>query len=120
MIEIPIPILTLEEKKPFETLVTKLQFLQEILYKKTQSFVKAFITELEVEKISQNLSNWHLLTWKDFEKELKKQKAKFSSHQKLNLLAVFEEEKKTYQALDFEVQKTEQDLDTLFSTLYGF
>jgi type I restriction-modification system DNA methylase subunit len=119
MIEVPVPQLSVAQKKPFEDMAKLLQGWSAEAYKTRTSFLKILGADLGIGKITRKLEKWDSLTWAVLQAELKKAKVSFTTKQKLQWLEVFEEEKKKCNELEAKIHATEQALDQMFFDLYG-
>lgn len=70
-------------------------------------------------KTSRKINNFHLLNFKDFNKELIKQKIKLNEKQKYGLLDIFEGETLRINQLSENIREKELHLDVLVYDLYG-
>ncbi len=118
MIQVPVPILSPEEKLPFEQKVLALQTLSKGLDTLRQKFLKIIQAEFKPEKINGGLSKWYLLTWEKFQDEIKKQKGQISPQQRFEWIEIFEEKQKEAISVVTEIQTLERQLDNLFYRLY--
>ncbi len=118
MIQVPVPILSAEEKLPFEQKVLALQKLSKGLDTLRQKFLKIIQAEFKPEKINGGLSKWYLLTWEKFQDEIKKQQGQISPKQRFEWIEIFEEKQKEAISVVTEIQILEKQLDNLFYQLY--
>ncbi|MCB1190884.1 MAG: N-6 DNA methylase [Leptospiraceae bacterium] len=116
LFEIPIKIIP---QKPFiqkaDTMLTKNKELGEV----TAKFTKLLKSDLKLEKLSDKLENWYLLTWDEFLSELKKKKVELSLNSKPQWMDYFESEKKKALAIKKVIDKTDKEIDKMVYELYG-
>ncbi len=120
MVEVPVPVLSDSEKEIFEKKAKELQIWSETVNKNNQKFSKLIQAEFSISKLSKKLSTWYKLDFAGFQDEITKQKAVFSTKQKLEWIEIFESEQKTIQSLLSQIRKTENELNQLLYDLYGF
>jgi type I restriction-modification system DNA methylase subunit len=89
------------------------------LFTLTSKFQRAIQRNLEVEKLSNKLQEWHLLSFADFVKELKKKKVKLSLTQQSEWEDYFEQESKKASDLTSQISKTDKEIDKIVHQLYG-
>ncbi len=89
--------------------------LQEVVGK----FGRNLQREFGVEKFSKKLENWQDLAYGDFLKELKKLKIELSLSQKAEWEDYFLAEQNKAQALQTQIQSTDQEIDRMVYELYG-
>jgi hypothetical protein len=65
------------------------------------------------------MSKWYLLSYKDFLKELKKQKIKLSLSEQAEWMEYFEDEKTKALAIQSDIDKTDREIDAMVYELYG-
>ncbi|SFF48279.1 Eco57I restriction-modification methylase domain-containing protein [Thermoflexibacter ruber] len=118
MVQVPIPILSLEQKQPFEHKVLELQKLNKGLDNLSQKFLKIIQAEFKPEKINGSLGKWYLLTWEKFQDEIKKQKGQISPKQRFEWIEIFEEKQKEAVSIDTKIQQLEKEIDNLVYKLY--
>lgn len=119
MVQVPIPILSAEEKLPFEQKVLELQKLNKGLDNLSQKFLKIIQAEFKPEKINGGLSKWYGLTWEKFQDEIKKQKGQISPKQRFEWIEIFEEKQKETISVVGQIQNLEKQIDNLFYQLYN-
>ena len=117
--KVPILVISPEAQLPIiakaDTMLDKNKELHEIRIK-ILNFLK---NKLDIEKPSKKLQNWHLLTTKEFLKELSKKKVKLSLEDEMAWIELFE--KKQTQALYIKtiIDKTDKEIDAMVYELYG-
>jgi type I restriction-modification system DNA methylase subunit len=104
------------------------------LYSQQQKFELFFIENLQIQKISRKLENWHELKFGEFIKELNKAiKAtnkvrtkeghspvpELTKKDEFEWMELFEENKKKAVELQLEIEKTEKEIDKMVYELYG-
>ncbi len=120
MVDVPVPVLSDSEKIVFEEKAHQLKIWSEMVNKKNQKFATLIQSEFSISKLSKKLSTWYRLDFAGFQKEISKQKVKFSAQQKLEWIEIFENEQKTIQNLLSQIRNTENELNQLLYDLYGF
>lgn len=89
------------------------------LFAITSKFQRAIQRNLELEKLSNKLQEWHLLSFPDFVKELKKKKVKLTLSQQAEWEEYFEQEAKKAIELTSLINKTDKEIDQMVYELYG-
>jgi hypothetical protein len=92
--------------------------------KETNSFQTYLQQNIELEKLSTKLQNWHELEFGDFIKELNKAIKKtggatLSKMDEMDWMEVFETKKAEAQAFKAEIDKTDRKIDQMVYELYG-
>ena len=106
----------LEQLEPFVEKQNKLTADTNLLMNKFQRLIKRKFT---LEKLPKKLQNWHILTYAEFIKELKKKKIKLSLKEEADWEEYFEEEKAKAQALQQSIEATDKEIDGMVYELYG-
>ncbi len=119
MIDVPVPFLSANQKKPFEEIAKTLQNWSENNQKTTKDFYKIMQADFIDLKINQKLEKCFELTWQEFQDELKKQKITIPIKQKTEYMNYFEDEKQKYINTEMLIRKNEQLLDKMLMDLYG-
>ena len=81
--------------------------------------VRQLTRKFKIEKIPRNLQNWHILTFDEFTKELKKKKIKLGLSEEAEWEDYFEAEKAKAQTIQSEIDKTDREIDKMVYELYG-
>ncbi|TAG88940.1 MAG: hypothetical protein EAZ20_07540 [Bacteroidetes bacterium] len=119
MIDVPVPVLSAEEKKPFEEKAILLQEWSQKNEKINADFLKIMQADFKELRINHKLEKCFELSWQDFQDELKKQKIIIPLKQKTAYMNFFEEEKQKYKKINADILATEQVLDMMLMDLYG-
>ena len=111
---------------PIPNINDRLYNLVDIMIEKSKAlkslsgkFEKTISRKFELEKLSNNLENWHTLTYSEFLKELKKQKVKLSLSEEAEWEEYFEVEKAKAQAIQQQINETDREIDQMVYELYG-
>ncbi|PCJ41400.1 MAG: hypothetical protein COA81_07430 [Alphaproteobacteria bacterium] len=115
----PIPQISAQEQKPFETLSIELHEITSKRLALTQRFTNLLKEEFGLEKLSAKLENWHELSFKDFLKELAKKKVKLTGEDKEEWHERFNRLQTDIKALNEALNAKEQQLNALVHVLYG-
>ncbi|MGN6402331.1 MAG: TaqI-like C-terminal specificity domain-containing protein, partial [Flavisolibacter sp.] len=114
-----LPIKVIEDQQPFiikaDIIITKYKEL----YKLEQGLLQLLQAKVEKLTISKNLSDWSSLSFKEFLKELEKQKIKLSLAEQNEWLSYFEGEKAKAIELQQIINKTDKEIDGMVYQLYG-
>ena len=85
----------------------------------TSKFTRSIQRKFNVEKLTNKLQDWYLLTYPEFIKELNKQKVKLSLSEEAEWEEYFNLEKQKAQTLKSEIDETDRRIDALVAGLYG-
>lgn len=116
---IPIPVISLEQQKPFVEIAEKMMALNEDLQKKANRFIDRVKETYNLEKTTQTIENFYNFSFADLVKELSKQKIKLSMKQKDELEDYFSEYVKDISALNESIEKTDKEINSLVYSLYN-
>lgn len=116
--ELPIKNTTLENQKTISLLVKKMLTLNETLQKSSNRFINRIKENLQISKITATLEKFYELEFKDFVKELAKQKVKLSLKQQDEWEEYFTEYKNQLQELQTQITATDKQINTLVYKLY--
>lgn len=117
---LPIKIISLNNQKKFieltDIMLLKNKDLQEI----QKDFSNYFKSKFEMEKLTEKLTDWYLLSDNDFMNELKKKKVldTISLEKQYELSKLFNKEKKSALVAYEIIQKTDKEIDILVYRLY--
>lgn len=113
-----IPIRLPESQLPFiqkaDIMLSKNKELQEV----QDRFIKLLQAKIETITISKKLQNWPSLSFKDFLKELSKQKIKLSLADEAEWMKYFEEQKTIANDIQQQLNKTDKEIDQMVYKLY--
>ncbi len=87
-------------------------------YSIKQEFVKFIINVYEPRKVSEQLEHFYENSFKDFCKELKKQKVKLTVSQQMELLPLFDEQKKKIVQISARINAIQESLDDTIFSIY--
>lgn len=116
--ELPIKNTSLENQKTISLLVKKMLTLNETLQKSSNRFINRIKENLQISKITEVLEKFYELEFKDFVKELAKQKVKLSLKQQDEWEEYFTEYKTQLQELQTQITATDKQINTLVYKLY--
>ena len=108
----------LEAQQPFIALADKMLTLNETLQKSSNRFINRIKENLQISKITAALEKFYELEFKDFVKELAKQKVKLSLKQQDEWEEYFTEYKNQLQELQTQISATDKQINTLVYKLY--
>lgn len=115
---IPIKEISLSNQQPFvEKTETMLQKNKELQTIKT-NVVKLLQSRYSGININTKLNNWNELTFKDFCKELEKQKIKLSISEQAELMHYFEAEQTKANSIQQTITQTDKEIDQMVYKLY--
>ena len=114
----PIKQIPLSDQQPFiekaETMLQKNKELQTI----KSNLIKLLQSQYSGININTKLSNWNELGFKDFSKELEKQKIKLTISEKAELMQYFEIEQIKANSIQQIITQTDKEIDTMVYKLY--
>ena len=124
MSALPVKEVATELKEVFQGLAEEISILSREFDDIKLKFRKYFTPQYKIDKLSGKLSNWHLLDFKDFIKELNKAikisgEASLSKKDEFEWMELFEDNKKKALALKAEIDKTDKEIDQMVYALYG-
>jgi type I restriction-modification system DNA methylase subunit len=115
---LPIKQISLSDQQPFiEKAETMLQKNKELQTIKT-NLVKLLQSRYSSININTKLSNWNELNFKDFCKELEKQKIKLSISEQAELMQYFEAEQTKANIIQQTITQTDKEIDQMVYKLY--
>jgi hypothetical protein len=115
----PVPQANEEQTKTLSTLALNRTDLTGSLKEITSKFIRTIQRKFNLEKISNKLQKWYLLSYVEFIKELSKKKVKLSLSDEAEWEDYFNEQKQKAQALKSEIDKTDREIDQMVYELYG-
>lgn len=86
---------------------------------KNDKMLRTLTREFELTEFSKSLQNWHLLSFKDFVKELEKKKVKLSLAQKSEWEEFFMDAQKEILSIQTDIDNTDTLINQLVYELYG-
>lgn len=116
---LPIKIINIQEQERFvnKSSIIITQTNTFILF--INKFVSLLLSKFDIDKLSRKLENWHELSFKEFLKELKKKKVALSLSEEAEWMDYFNQEKEKAQALQAQINQTDQEIDQMVYELYG-
>jgi hypothetical protein len=122
--ELPIRIITLENQESFVQKANSMLSLNNDLQTINTKFIKYYSGQLNLEKLSKKLENWHEQSFSSFILELNKAikaagKPTLSKKDEIDWMEIFEDYKQQAQALKQEIDKTDKEIDKMVYELYG-
>ncbi|MDM8543954.1 Eco57I restriction-modification methylase domain-containing protein [Desulfococcaceae bacterium HSG9] len=122
MINVPIPDLSKEQKKPFEIMFDAITQKSQIRNDLETDFLNFLKSELKPQKITKKLENWPDSDWDQFKKELAKCKVKIkalSLKERKEWQEYFTEEKLKAAEIKSVIENTDREIDLMVYELYG-
>jgi tRNA1(Val) A37 N6-methylase TrmN6 len=117
--KIPIPKISNVNQQPFITKADIMLSKNKELQEKKQGLLQLLQAKHEGLLINKKLTNWPALSFKDFLKELEKQKIKFSLPEQNEWLNYFETEKQKASQIKNLIDQTDKEIDQMVYALYG-
>ena len=115
----PVPQANEEQTKILSKLALYRTELTGNLKEITSKFIRTIQRKFNLEKMSNKLQKWYLLSYAEFIKELRKKKVKLSLAEEAEWEDYFNEQKQKAQALKSEIDKTDRKIDRMVYDLYG-
>jgi len=115
----PVPKATDEQTETLAKLALNRTKLTADLQETTSKFIRTIQRKFSIEKLSNKLQKWYLLTYAEFIKELSKKKIKLSLSEEAEWEDYFNEQKQKAQALKSEIDQTDRQIDRIVYELYG-
>lgn len=116
--EFPVKMISLEKQKPFVDKVGVMIAQTNELDKAKQNLIQLTISKYEGLTISKKLEDWSSLSFKEFLKELEKQKIKLSLAEQSEWMAYFETEKAKANSIQQIIANTDKEIDKMVYKLY--
>lgn len=116
--EFPIKVIPEDEQVNFEQKVNTILFQNSELYEIQRGLLHLLQSKYEAIGMSKKLQNWPSLSFKDFLKELSKQKIKLSLAEEAEWLNYFEEQKAKANAIQQVIKTTDKEIDRMVYALY--
>ncbi|MDP8200629.1 MAG: hypothetical protein P9M11_00640, partial [Candidatus Tenebribacter burtonii] len=116
---LPIKEISSESQLPFIVKADQMLSLNKQLQEKKNKFLNRIKSNLEIEKITRKLDAFYNFDFKNFLAELKKQKIKLSLKQQDEWEDYFSSYKKEINELQFQINKTDNEIDRMVYELYG-
>ena len=109
--QIPIPIESIDNKKPFVINADKMLSLNEKLEEEIKKFERTLNRKFSLDELSKKLENWHELTYAEFIKELGKKKIKMGLADEAEWEEYFLAEQTKAKQLIVEIERTDREID---------
>lgn len=124
MVNVPIPVLTDEQKQPFIEKADLMLSLHKELNTLKDNFLKFIISQFDLQTTSKKLDNWNLLDPKQFITELKKnlkteKKQDLSKSDELRWFTLFSEQKAGTDIIQTQINQTDTEINKMVYELYG-
>jgi len=116
---LPIKEISSESQLPFIEKADQMLSLNKQLQEKKNKFLNRIKSNLEIEKITKKLDAFYNFDFKTFLSELKKQKIKLFLKQQDEWEDYFNSYKKEINELQFQINKTDNEIDRMVYELYG-
>lgn len=117
--ELPIKNISLEKQKPFIEKANIMLELNKELQNKIKKFKNRVSSNFELKSFSKKLENFYKLDFKEFLKELGKQKIKLSLSEQDEWEEYFENYKINILKIENQIEMTNKEIDTLIYNLYN-
>ena len=115
----PVPVATAAQQQELAELAKLRIDYSKRLQQQTGKFTRNLQREFNIDKPSNRLQNWHELSYKEFVKELEKNKIKLSLPQKAAWEEYFTNEAQQTQTLQHQIAATDQQINQAVEVLYG-
>ena len=116
---LPIIDISSELQHPFIEKSNSMISLNKELQESTIKIQRNLQREFSLQTPSKKLQNWYELSYDEFLKELKKQKVELSLAQKADWETYFDAEKSKAQEIQYQIDKTDKEIDAMVYELYG-
>jgi hypothetical protein len=116
--QLPIPLATADQQKPFINIADKMLYLNTELTKVSQKFQRMLQRKFDLEDLPGKLQNWYTLTYKDFVTELGKKKIKFTLAQEAEWEDYFAAEQTKALEIKNQIDSTDREIDRMVYELY--
>ena len=116
--ELPIKNISLEEQKPFIEKADTMLELNKELQNKIKKFKNRLSSNLDLKEFSKKMESFYELNFKEFLKELGKQKIKLSLSQQDEWEEYFEDYKNSILEIKQKISQTDKEIDLMIYKLY--
>lgn len=116
--KLPIAIGMPEQVQNIEQLVQRLLDLYQKRYDSKYDFINYILKAYEPQKISEKVSDFEVLSFKEFLNELKKAKINLSATQQKDLLELFEKSLSDIADMDKSIKEIQKELDFIVFDIY--
>ncbi|CAN1511715.1 HsdM Type I restriction-modification system methyltransferase subunit [Flavobacteriaceae bacterium] len=117
--QLPIPIATISDQKPFVKKAEQMLVLNKELLEQSQKFQRTIQRKFELEDLPKKLQDWYKLSYAEFIKELGKKKIKLTLSQEAEWEGYFIQESKKALELKATIDATDKSIDAMVYELYG-
>ena len=114
-----IPLKKISDNTKTKLLVENANFFRVELETVANNFTSLIKSKFEIEKVSRKLQYWYQFEFKDFLKELKKQKITISLNEDAEWMQYFKEQKEKTAELESKILQTDNEMDLIVYELYG-
>jgi hypothetical protein len=115
----PIPEIPKDDQQPLIEKADLMLSANKELYVVTAQFLNLLVNKHQGLKLTEKLSEWSLLSSKDFLKELSKQKIKFPLTEQAEWMVYFEQEKSKANLFRETIDSADKELNKMVYLLYG-
>ena len=116
---LPIPDISLSEQQPFIEKADIMLERNKELHTAKEKFLNFLLSKFDIDKPSKKLQDWHLLSTKEFLKELAKKKVKLSLEDEMAWTDLFESKQREALAIKEVIDRTDREIDRMVYELYG-
>lgn len=116
--ELPVVIGTKSQIEQVEAIVSDLLIMCQRKYEQKQQFLNYISKVYEPKKVSEQMENLQNLSFKEFIAELKKQKVKLTASQQMELLPLYEEQKRQLEQISTQISVVQSSLDDMVFSIY--
>jgi hypothetical protein len=117
-INIPIPIISEEQKQTFIEKADKMLLLNKDLQTLSQKVQRSIMREFSLTDLSKKLESWYSLRYKEFLAELAKKKVQLTLSQKSEWEDYFEKESAKVKEIAQQISETDNEIDQMVYELY--
>ncbi|MFY7786930.1 MAG: Eco57I restriction-modification methylase domain-containing protein, partial [Thermoflexibacteraceae bacterium] len=118
MLNVPIPILTEEQKQSFVEKIEKALEENQKINKLTINFYKVLQSQFPYFEPTEKLTNWYTMNWRDFVKEMKKSKVDLTLRQQMGIMDMVDEYLKVAQTSLEQIDHLDRLIDQQIYALY--
>jgi len=117
--DLPVKKLSKLEQQPFINKGNEMTALNKEIEVTIQKFQRTIQRKFELKELPKKLQDWHLLSYKDFIKELAKKKVKLSLAEEAEWEDYFNQESKKALEIKNQINATDKQIDQMVYELYG-
>ena len=115
----PVPNIVEKDNLKFSLLVDQMLSLTKQLQETSQKFQRTIQRKFNLEELPGKLTDWYLLSYSDFIKELGKKKIKLSLSDEAEWEDYFLQESKKALEIKHQIDATDKEIDQMVYQLYG-